>query len=183
MVDYLKYLRYCGITAVVFAWLVITISIYLNPWFNFFRNAFSDLGSPSANYPFVYNYGLVITAIMIGLYSIYLMAYSRNKVETVGASFFLVASIFLALIGIFHEGTYPHVFVSLWFFIQSGMAVLIWGMGALLEKLRVGLYSILIVIIASILAIIVKWPSGATLETLGILTIDLWAILTYVQVR
>jgi Predicted membrane protein len=38
-----------------------------------------------------------------------------------------VAGLFLALIGIYHAGTRPHVFVSTWFFVQMDTALIAWG--------------------------------------------------------
>jgi hypothetical membrane protein len=54
-------IRYSGIIAVILAWVVIAVSISVNPWFVFTKNAFSDLGGPYATDPWIYNYGLIIT--------------------------------------------------------------------------------------------------------------------------
>jgi len=43
-----EFVRYSGIMAAVLAWVVIAISISVNPWFVFTKNAFSDLGGPHA---------------------------------------------------------------------------------------------------------------------------------------
>lgn len=92
------------------------------------------------------------------------------------SSFVMIAAIFLALIGIFHEGTYPHQFVSLWFFIQFDIAILVYGIGLLRVKRK---WEIYIFIISNIVAGIVKWPSAATIEAYGIIVIDIWVIMSY----
>ena len=184
MVSVNRILTYMGIAAMVLAWVVILISIHINPWFNMFGNALSDLGGPNANYPWVYNYGLVLTAALMLLFSFYLLFVSENKVEAMGASFVAVASIFLALIGIFHEGTYPHTFVSEWFFTQMDLAVVTWSIGLIIgRRLNYGIPLLLLGIIAPIPALLIKWPSTAILETYGIVIIDIWAIAATILIR
>lgn len=169
-------LRFTGLAAAALAWAVILASIALNPWFVFTRNAFSDLGGPRANYPWVYNYGLIGVAALTFLFSAYLLSASRNKVEAVGASYVSVAAVFLALIGVFHEGTYPHVFVSLWFFVQFDLAVIAWSVGAVMAGDKAGPFLLLLGAAAPIPAALLRWPSAATLEAYGIAVIDAFAI-------
>lgn len=132
----MRVLRASGICAVIPAWLTIAIGIYRNPWFVLTRNAFSDLGGPRAADPWIYDSGMLITAALLMAFSAYLLATSRNGVESMGASFASIAGIFLALIGIFHEGTHPHAFVSTWFFVQMDIAIGIWGIGGVLARSR-----------------------------------------------
>ena len=113
-----------------------------------------------------------------GYYEAYKEWEDQHEIQTVGASFFIVAAMFLALIGIYHGGTYPHDFVSVWFFIQADIAIIIWGSGALLQKRIIGAYSVVIAVSATFLAYAVKWPSSAELETFGTCAISLWVILT-----
>ncbi|ABW01570.1 DUF998 domain-containing protein [Caldivirga maquilingensis] len=179
-----KILTYMGIAAAVLAWVIILTSISLNPWFNMFSNALSDLGNPHANYYWLYNYGLVLTATLMLLFSLYLLFVSENKVEAMGSSFVTIASIFLALIGIFHEGTYPHTFVSEWFFTQMDLAVVTWSIGLIVgRRLNYGIPLLLLGLIAPIPALLIKWPSTAILETYGIVIIDAWAIAATILIR
>lgn len=173
-------MQYMGIIAAIVAWIVILIGIWVNPWFMFTRNAFSDLGGPSARYPWIYNYGLMLTAALVLIFSIHLIQYSRNKLETVGASFISIAAIFLALIGVFHEGTYPHVFVSTWFFAQFDLATIVWGLGSAMMGSKEGWGEFLMGLASPIPALLIRWPSAATLEAYGIIIIDIFtAIVTY----
>lgn len=180
IVGFLKIFRFMGLIAMIFAWIVILTSIQLNPWFVYTKNAFSDLGGPDANMPWVYNYGLIITGLLVILYSIYLVLDSDNKIETVGAAFVLIAGVFLMLIGIFPAGTEPHVFISLWFFIQFDLAIITWGFGLLLSGWRsTGLVFLLMSVLGPIIALLINWPSAAMAETYGIFIIDIWVLLMF----
>ena len=179
-----KVLTYMGIVAAVLAWVIILASISLNPWFSMFNNALSDLGNTHANYYWLYNYGLVLTAALMLLFSFYLLLVSENKVEAMGSSFVTIASIFLALIGIFHEGSYPHTFVSEWFFTQMDLAIVTWSIGLIVgRRLNYGIPLLLLGLIAPIPALFIKWPSTAILETYGIIIIDVWAIAATILIR
>ncbi|MEM0155344.1 MAG: DUF998 domain-containing protein [Thermoplasmataceae archaeon] len=167
-----------GVAALVSIFLWIATAWLVNPWFNFYTGALSALGSLGATDPWIYNVGLMFTSILIVFYSAGLILYSRNTIQTVGSSFFIVAAMFLALIGIYHGGTYPHDFVSSWFFVQADIAILIWGIGATIKKRLIGVYSLVIAVSASLFAYAVNWPSSAELETFGTCAISLWVILT-----
>jgi len=170
-------LRYFGIFSAVLAWVIILACVLLNPWFVFTKNAFSDLGGASAKHPWLYNYGLVTVSVFVFLYGVYLIRAFSQKLMVVSASFVLVASIFLALIGIFHEGTYPHVFVSTWFFVQFDMAIFVSGLAFWRTKL--GKAIIALFAVSNFVALTVHWPSAATIEAWGIATIDVWALLVF----
>ncbi len=125
-------LRFAGLAAAALAWVVILASIALNPWFVFVRNAFSDLGGPPhANYPWVYNYGLIGVAVLTFLFSAYLLSTSRNKVEAAGGVVYFRGGGVPGVDWGFSRGDLPpHVFVSLWFFVQFDLAIMAWSIGA-----------------------------------------------------
>ncbi len=150
----------------------------LNPWFSIRSGAFSDLGGPRAYDAWVYNVtGMMVTAVLLMIFSCSLAALSKNKVETVGSAFLIVASLFLFLIGYFHEGTYPHVFVSEFFFAQSDISIAAFGLGLLLERRKgLGSFSIALAVIAPAMAAALSWPSTAILEAFGIACIELWIV-------
>lgn len=178
-------LFYLGIVDVVLAWIIIFISIAVNPWWisHYTTGAFSDLGSSSSNMPWIYNYGLIIVGTIIIFYSLALINYSLNKIEVTGSAFFLIAGIFLILIGVFPAGTRPHVFVSTYFFIQSDLSLITWGIGICLSKIkRYGSIFIILGIIAPIIAYVLPL-SAAEAETIGILALDIWTILMYLALK
>ncbi|MGB9733827.1 MAG: DUF998 domain-containing protein [Conexivisphaera sp.] len=173
-----------GPCAVAAAWITIALSAARNPWFSVTRNAFSDLGGPRAADPWIYNAGMIATAALLIAFSVYLLWSSGNRVESMGASFAVVGGIFLAMIGIFHEGTYPHVFVSTWFFAQMDMAIALWGAGSMISRrMDVGTLSLALAVGAPIGAMLVRWPSTALLEAYGIAVIDIWALAVALKLR
>lgn len=172
-----------GIIALVSIVAWIAMAWLVNPWFDFYTGALSALGSPGATDPWIYNVGLMFTAVLIVVYSAGLMLYNRNRIEDIGSSFLIVAAVFLALIGIYHGGTYPHDFVSTWFFIQADMAIFVWGIGAFFHRKIMGVYSVGIGLMATIIAYGLNWPSSAELETFGTSAIALWVVLTFIFLR
>lgn len=166
-----------GIAAIVAAFAWIAAAMLLNPGFDFFTGALSQLGSPGSNFPWVYNVGLMFTAVLLFIFACGLLLWSRNKIESAGSSFFMMAALFLALIGIYHGGTYPHDFVSLWFFIIADIAIITWGMGMSIESLSRGGYILLLAAVATGAGFGISWPSSAELETFGTCAIALWAVM------
>ncbi len=163
----------CGIISLSIALMTIALCWTLNPWFDFWRDAFSDFGVERARFPWLYNGGLIISSIFFMLYSIGIYRVSSHKLEALSSGLLMTASIFLALIGLFPGGTRPHNFVSTWFFLQSfwgfstlGVAISLKG-----DKVRGSLISIpsaLSPIIALAIDLTLGWPSAALAEALGI---------------
>ncbi len=154
-------------------------SVMVNPWFVFTRNALSDLGGPHARLPWIYNCGLVATAVLVIAYAAYVIDRADNKLIVTSAAFMAVGGIFLAMIGVFHEGTYPHVFVSTWFFVQMDLSLILWGAGSLAEGLRLkGSAEVALGVAAPAVAIMVRWPSTAVEEVYGIVIIDVFVLLS-----
>lgn len=169
----------CGPVALVAVWITIAVSWYYNSaWFSFYNGALSDFGGNSARYPFIYNYGLMITALFLFLFSLSLIYRSRNKLETVASAFSVIASVFLAQIGIFHGGTYPHDYVSLYYFVQQDASLILWGVALFLREAKpVGAFVLIIGIVFLAVGGGVPLPGSAILETYGILTFGAWAFL------
>lgn len=178
---YVEYFVYLGVVAIVFAWIIIFLNWILNPWFIFTKHAYSDFGAGRACCPWLYNVGLIITGILLILFSFGLTYLAQNKIEVFGAGNIFVGGIFLALIGIFPGGTYPHVCVSTWFFIQMNIAFLIIGVGMTVRKSEFGLIILLLALLempfALIIELLVGWPSAAVIETYGIIFIDASVVL------
>ncbi len=176
-----------GLVAIIVAWIIIAASWYINPWFRLLEHAFSDLGGIDANKPWLYNYGLIATGLLVVGYSIGLYSLSREKMEVVGASFVFIAGLFLALIGVYPSGTRPHVFVSSWFFIQMDLAIIAIGIGLAKRGSTLGRYVAAIGVLSPVLFVVVEWligwPSVALAEAYGILAIDLAIIISSIEYR
>ncbi len=171
-----RWARYSGVAASAIFWIFTTASISVNKWFNFLRDAFSDLGGPEANYPWIYNLGLVLSSIALMIFSIHMIYYSKSRIGVVAGSYFSVASIFLALIAVFPAGTRPHVFVSTWFFIQAFLESLIYGV-SIYRSDKLFAKIIFIIFILGILGALIKWPSASSVESYEIILLTVFAIL------
>jgi hypothetical membrane protein len=181
---------FLGVFAGVYVWVVILYCALTSPWWAFTQSSFSALGTSPAfggndSQPWIYNdVAMIPTGLMVMLFSLAISAYSKNKMQVMGSAFFFVGGIFLALIGVYHGGTYPHDFVSTWFFVQAALAVLTWGLGFLWEGRRQFGYGMISLAILSIaIAGAVHWPSVATTEAFGIAAIDLWLVLMFFAMR
>lgn len=184
-VKIMKVLSFLGIIAALVSWLFILTSILFNQWWisRFTTGALSELGTPNqgVNYPWIYNDGLIITSIIAIVYSCYLVYISGNKLQVVGSSFFIIASFFLMLIGIYHGGTYPHVFVSTYFFVQADVSIVVWAIGLIYSKRNLGYYMLILGILGPILAKLLPLTSSAEVEVLGIFVIDIWVFMIYLH--
>ena len=180
----MKYIYIIGGITLVFIWLVIIVSVIFNPWFRVAGNALSDLGGgnmalnghPAPAYPYIYNVGLMIEAIFIATLASLFLSKSKHKVENAGISFFIISALFLALIGIYHEGTYPHDFVSIWFFILASISYVTIGISLIINKMKFGIPITLSIIFSWILYAIIPWQSVAEDEIFGIAVIELVVI-------
>lgn len=170
----LRYLKYSGIAGGIVYWLFVAWSISRNPWFSFFENALSDLGAGGATSPWIYNYGLIITAVFILVFSVYLILSAQNKLGTVGGAYVSISAIFLALIGVFPGGTRPHGFVSTYFFVQFFLGVLVYGAGS---KDRVIRYGSGLLFALAVVGTFLHWPSVALIETYEIALIMVFVAL------
>jgi len=173
-----------GITMLLI-WIVIAVSSAFNPWFGITHNALSDLGGgnlinnghPAPLYPWIYNVGLMIEGILIAILSSFFILRARNTIEIVSSSFFIISGLFLALIGIYHEGTYPHDFVSIWFFILATISYTAIGFSIILINIKTGISLLVILVIAWILFAIIPWGSVAENEIFGIVVIEIVVII------
>lgn len=176
-------MRVSGVVASSVFWIFTALSITHNAWFDLYRDAFSDLGGPGAKNPWIYNYGLIVASLFVVLLSLDMILISRTKIGVVGASYISISGVFLALIGIFPAGTRPHTFISTWFFIQAFTGFLIYGLGEFRKDL--GYLAIIIVtFMAGLLgALLIRWPSAATIEAYEIILLTIASLAYAVKHR
>ncbi|MEM1631287.1 MAG: DUF998 domain-containing protein [Thermofilum sp.] len=161
---------------------VVLASAARNPWFDFYRHAFSDLGAPGAEDPWIYNYGLIALGAMMCLFSLGLLLASKSKGAAFACGLYFVAGIFLALVGVYPGGTRPHTFVSTWFYVQSFLASAALGLALLAEKRRTpGIVLLLLGLLPTPLGYLVeatvRWPSVAVAEYVGAVVIAVGALI------
>ncbi|RLI02562.1 hypothetical protein DRO30_02460 [Candidatus Bathyarchaeota archaeon] len=169
-------LRFSGIIAIIIGWVTIFLAAFLHPWFLLEKNALSDLGALNVPDNHIFNFGLMLSSIPIFLYGLYL-AKNLNKLGCTGGVFLVIASVSLFLIGLYPEGTYPHLFVSVEFFVSVLVASLIISLSLLtLGFKKHGLSGLILIWTCIILALTVPWPSIGTLEVEVLLFITIWLI-------
>jgi hypothetical membrane protein len=125
----MKAYRYLGVASALVPYFFIALSVVGSPWFNFYSNALSDLGnytkSSVAEY---YNLGLVITGVMICMFSL-AMAFDKRRASYISLSIFLFASgLALSLVGLFSENSGNiHGLVSTLFFWLIDVTLLVYS--------------------------------------------------------
>ncbi len=174
-----------GPVGVVAAWLIIGALWALNSsWFAWARDAYSDLGGPRSCCPILYNVGLALVGALLIAYGACLASCLPSRLGVVGAGYLALDGVFLGLIGYYHEGTRPHVFVSSWFFVQADVALIL----ALYDAYRGGrgVFSLVALAlsaaafpVALLRGVLWGWPSAAVLETYGIIIIDVGLLALY----
>lgn len=184
-----------GVLAPVFTLGAIFVATLLSPQFAWTGNALSNLGGTvsTASTPatrLVFNGGLVGGGL-IGLgfgYSLFRAA--RNHVERIGIGVFGLVLIALALIGVFPEGTEPHVPVAVAFYTLLSVGLWLYGAGNVVAGDR----SRGVVTVAAGVLNSTVWgvwvatgemirPGLALPEIVGALLFAGWAVATAVDVR
>ena len=169
---------YVGLTAPVIAFFGIGIAAYINrSWWRITENAISDLGRVGLPNNWVLNVSLITTAVLAIYYAIGLFKLLRNGVEKAGVTVFVLGLVFLALIGLFPEGTSPHYYVSWAFFVTTSLGLLVTGLGMGLSGRRgLAAFTVVVFVLGWALGL---WAKGhyhgvAVAESIGAATFALW---------
>lgn len=112
----------------------ILTAIALSPWFTWEGNALSDLGRYANGLPaaIVFDAGLVLTGVMMLLFTIWFIQKVSDVFTKIGLVPYVVATIFLTLIGVFSEDFgHIHFIVSVGFFASFPFAMWMVGIGFL----------------------------------------------------
>ncbi|MBP1912958.1 putative membrane protein [Thermococcus stetteri] len=178
MVGMRKSQLWAGLIAPLVAYSGILTAIYVNrSWWRLTDNAISDLGKLGLPHNWLLNVPLVITAVLAIYYASGLLGTAGNSVEKAGIWILIVGFVFLALIGLFPEGTSPHYYVSWGFFLTASFGLLIAGVGMGISGDRKMLYfTVVLFVLAWILALwaMRTFKGVAIPEFIGALTITLW---------
>ncbi|MEA2089784.1 MAG: DUF998 domain-containing protein [Thermoproteota archaeon] len=174
----LKIAGICGVASPIVAFTCIFLTISLSPWFNWTKNALSDLGVSETSA--LFNLGLIISGILILVFAIGLREALSNRVlGYIGASILVLGAISLCGIGIFtEEYGNLHLYVSLAFFILVPISSFLIGasmMQAPSEKM-LGTF----IILAGIAAIVVwvfPWEGLAIPETISSFANSMWSVI------
>ncbi len=150
-----------GVAAALAAYPFILASIVLSPWFNVYNDALSDLGNTASNgqVGYVYDAGLVVAGAMVSSFALLVSRRMRDRRTLVWTLPLLVASVDLALVGIFSENTgHIHGDVSEVFFLMIVVTMLAysyvsWPLGSP----RTGAVALVFGILSAIIWF-VTWP-------------------------
>ncbi|MEM3692850.1 MAG: DUF998 domain-containing protein [Candidatus Bathyarchaeia archaeon] len=164
-----RFASWIGMVAPFYTIFSIVVSIALSPWFSWTHNALSDLGvSPVAP---IFNSGLIVGGILSSLFSIALARAERQSLLClVGSIILLLASLFLACIGIFPESSGRlHFHVSVAFFVLLLIASITLGIGFMLREgtKLLGFLSLSVGILGILSWTAIRFPGVAIPEALS----------------
>lgn len=181
-----------GVLLIILPWVFIGIAIHMNPWFRINTNALSDLGGniygsgrhQDPYFPSVYNDGLIVSGLVIALFSVSSIWNSKSKSEIIGLSFFILDGLFLSLVGVYHEGTAPHVFLAEWFFLIGKMTFFILGFSLILQReFSYATALLLLDAFAWLLEVKITFASVAEYEIYNIIIMDLLVLIYLLRLR
>ncbi len=124
---------FCGILVPFLSYGLITISVLINEGFSITGSALSDLGATHASYNNIFNFGLIISGLLLIVFLVAMLRMAESKVGQVGLVGFMIGSGCLVLTGVFPKGTAPHWLVALLFFAFSIGGMIIFGLDQFLE--------------------------------------------------
>ncbi len=178
-----KILATSGLASLAVGWATVLVSIALNPWFNVLQGALSDMGAVGRPYAWVFNGGLMASGVLLALYSLWFIFYGRDGLEAACGGVLLVDGIHLFLIGLYPEGTEPHLWVSLEFFLLIPLAMILEGASLARRRLRgLAVISLGLALGGLALEALLAWPSIATRELFAVACMSVWvAALTRYQ--
>ncbi len=124
----------CGMAAPIIAYIFIGVAILFNrEWFRWYDEPLSNLGEAGASYSNIFNVGLVLAGILGFLFAMAIFRLIETRVGVLGVSLFTAGMIFLILIGIFPEGTTPHIYVAIAFYALAIAGITLVGIDQMLD--------------------------------------------------
>ena len=175
---------YLGIISYVMGAVTIGAAIAVNPWFNVWTDALSDMGRVGLSTAWVFNTGLMITAIVSMAYVACLIKVFKKPLTHLAAGVYLVGAANLFLVGAFPEGTKPHWTVSYEFFLLMLFTYLLNAPALWLEGLRKhAVINLMLFIIGLGGSAVINWPSIATLELYNIALMGVWYVTMFHAVK
>jgi hypothetical membrane protein len=148
----LKVAGLCGVAGPIISLLFIAIAITYSPWFDWFKNALSDLGVGEA--ALIFNSGLIIGGVLTTVFAVGLAQIFKKQVLGFLGSFTTVlSSISLLAIGVFPESAGRiHFYVSVSFFALLVVSLFLIGAQLIRESPQryFGVFSILTGVVAGV---------------------------------
>lgn len=175
-----KYVCLTGPLAVATGLLTLAVSALMNPWFNIYRDAFSDMGRVGLPNSWVFNLGLLIASFLSIAYTYCLLISLKHPLSHMAAGVYLIGVIHLMLIALFPEGTKPHWTVSFEFFTIMLFTYLVYAPALWLEGFRgTSIASLTLFVVGLSGSTLIHWPSTATLELFNIVLMVFWYMMIF----
>jgi len=135
-VKLLRFGGYCGILGSVLSIALVLAATVLSSWFRWENNALSELGVGEVS--LLFNGAMLIGGVLIFFFTLGIREYfDGNRLVKVGVNLIIVASIFLALVGVFTvDMIVMHGIVSLGPLMLAPLGFVFIGLGAEEAKLR-----------------------------------------------
>jgi len=97
----LRFGGFCGISGSVLSLTLVLVATVLSPWFSWENNALSELGVGEVS--LLFNGAMLIGGLLIFFFALGLRKYflNGNRLVKVGVNLIIVASVLLALVGVF----------------------------------------------------------------------------------
>lgn len=175
----------CGTVGLMIFYGSSSLAIALSPTFDWTASALSDLGAVGVAKAWLFNGGLILSAIFLLAFSYGVFATSVHRVERLGALLVSLAYALTILVGVFPYPTPLHDPIALAQFLLIPVALLLYGTGNVRRGApRLGAVTIVLGIAALagnvvLLAVAAAGPSGYALPELAIIVpFDLWALMT-----
>jgi hypothetical membrane protein len=109
----------------------VLLATLVSPSFAWRSNALSDLGVPGEPTAWLFNGGLVLTALLVVAFLPALWRAARNGLQRVGTAAFGLSGVSIGLVGVFHLPSPRHRPVAIGFFLFLSVALWIHGAGDL----------------------------------------------------
>jgi hypothetical membrane protein len=171
----------CGIAAPILVFSLIFLAIGLAPWFNWNRNALSDLGV-GATAP-IFNSALIVGGLLLLPFSIGLrQILPRGALSLLGTALLSLGMLVLSGIGLFPETAGRiHFYISVAFFTLLPLSVLLIGVSELRQprSRASGMLTILIGLLAALIWALhwsIRLGGVAVPETISALLGSAWVI-------
>lgn len=168
----------CGIVASLLIWSFIFLAIRSSPWFDWTRNALSDLGV-DGRAAFLFNYGLIIGGLLLFPFTIGLrQVLPRGRLSILGTTLLSLDVLVLSGIGWFPEYEYPtHLYLSIAFFALLPLSVLLIGASEIRQPGRKETRILTISVgLSAAIVWIFPWNGLAIPETISGLLGSTWVI-------
>ena len=172
-----------GIMTPIIAFGCILSAISSANGFSWTDNALSDLGVMSGSTSVIFNFGLITSGILAGLFAtgVY-FSFGRNLLGRSGAMMFLFSAIALTAIGIFPENMKPmHFYASVTFFVLFPISLLLLTVAYFRSaKPAKGWFTLATASFAALVWILefsLRYVPGVAIpETLSALAVSLWTV-------